>query len=309
MDKKKILLTYDYELFLGSDSGDLKKTLIEPTDKILKILNKSSFKGLFFIDATFLLSIQREECFFIVKEQIQKMIQDGHDIGFHLHPHWKDAITIDSCRWKLENYRYFRLHNLSDRELLTLVKDSYRLLSSRAAGWSIQPFDKVKEIFLELGIKYDFSVLPNMADDDRPRHFFDYKRTPKKLAWRFENDILKEDLNGNFIAVANTTYNMNIIDLMKNRKRLKGYTISGNGKGAGRKKSFLEQLKRVRWSVKQIVSSDAIDLEIFKKYVPSIDKDFLVYVSHPKLFSANSFEVLSYITKNFKSINYREIKI
>ena len=33
MKKKSILLTYDYELFLGVDSGDIYNTLINPTNK------------------------------------------------------------------------------------------------------------------------------------------------------------------------------------------------------------------------------------------------------------------------------------
>jgi hypothetical protein len=161
-----------------------------------------------------------------------------------------------------------------------------------------------------LGIKYDFSVLPSMSDDDIPKHYYDYLNCPKdKYIWRFSDDVLVEDKNGDFIEISNTVFDMNIIDLMKNRKFIRSYKIAGNGKGAGRKKSFLEQLKRVRWNVKQILSSDAIDLDIFKKYITKINRDILVYVAHPKLFSKNSFEVLEYITQNIKVVNYKDIQI
>ena len=36
MKKKKIILSYDYELFFGDKSGTVKKTLIEPTNLILE---------------------------------------------------------------------------------------------------------------------------------------------------------------------------------------------------------------------------------------------------------------------------------
>ena len=324
MDKKKILLTYDYELFLGVDSGDIYKTLINPTNKILEMLNKYNSCGLFFIDTSFLIKIKDSECFNIVKKQIQDIIQRGNDIGLHIHPHWQDAKLIQKCRWRFDNYERFRLHSYSNNEIEIIVKESYDLLSEiisevnktykidtfRAGGWSVQPFNKLSKIFKEVGLKYDFSVLPGMSDDDRPRHYYDYINTPKgKYIWRFDNDVLKEDNKGDFIEISNTIFDMNIIDLMKNRKLISSYKIAGDGKGAGKKKTFFEQLKRVRWSVKQILSSDAIDIDIFKKYINQIDREVLVYVSHPKLFSKNSFEVLEYICQEFSCIGYKEIKI
>jgi len=322
MDKKNIILTYDYELFLGSDSGDLYKSLIEPTNKILILLKKYNSKGLFFIDTTFLIVIENMECFSTVKQQIQKMIQEGHDIGLHLHPHWRDSLLVDTCRWKFNNYEHFRLDSFSDELLSKVVEENYSLLSSivsevntnyiidtfRAGGWSIQPFDRLREIFLKIGIKYDFSVLPNISDDDRPRHFYNYKNSPNKSIWRFRDDVLVENKNGEFIEVSNSVFYMNIVDLMKNRRLIKNYIISGDGKGAGKKKSFFEQLKRVKWNVPQIVSSDFLDFDIFKKYIKDYNKNIIIYVAHPKLFSKNSFNILEYICQNFDVIKYEEIK-
>jgi peptidoglycan/xylan/chitin deacetylase (PgdA/CDA1 family) len=321
MSKKNILLTYDYELFLGSDSGDLYNTLINPINKILDMLEKYNAKALFFIDTTFLIAIKDTKCFEIVKEQIQDIVQKGFDIGLHLHPHWQNAESIDECRWKFEDFSHFRLDSFNDKDLRQVIIKNYELLSGivnevdanykidtfRAGGWSIQPFSRLKDIFKIIGIRYDFSVLPEMKDEDRPRHYYDFKNTPNKYIWRFEDNVLIEDKNGSFIEVSNTVFDMNIIDLMKNRKLIKNYKISGDGKGAGKQKAFLEQLKKVRWNVKQILSSDAIDLDIFKKYIDNINRDILVYVAHPKLFSDNSFEVLEYICDNLQIVRYSEL--
>ncbi len=321
---KKILLTYDYELFLGKDSGDLYSTLINPTTKILDTLSKHNAKGLFFIDTTFLMAIKESECFSVVKEQIQCIVKLGHDIGLHLHPHWQDAKLTTECRWKFDDYRHFRLHSFPDQEIEAIVKENYNLLSEivcevakeykintfRAGGWCIQPFDKLAIVFKEIGIEYDFSALPGMKDDDMPKHYYDYINCPwHKYIWRFSDDVLVEDANGDFVEISNTLFDMNIIDLTKNRKLIRGYKIAGDGTGAGKKKSFMEQLKRVRWNVKQIVSSDSIDKEIFKKYIHKIKRNIIVYVAHPKLFSDNSFEVLEYICVNFNCISYKEIQI
>jgi|SaaInl8_200m_RNA_FD_contig_121_75080_length_9522_multi_5_in_0_out_0_3 hypothetical protein len=324
MDKKNILLTYDYELFLGKDSGDLYTTLINPTNKILDYLSKYNAKGLFFIDATFLVIIKELECFNIVKKQIQDIVNQGHDIGLHIHSHWYDAKQTQNCRWTFDKFEHFRLHSYNNIEIESIVRTNYTLLSDivyevnqdykidtfRAGGWCIQPFDKLVKVFNDIGIKYDLSVLPGIKDDDMPRHYYNYTNYPKnKYSWKFSNDILHEDTNGHFIEISNTVFNMNIIDLMKNRKLIKNYKIAGDGKGAGKKKTFFEQLKRVRWNVKQIVSSDAIDIDIFKKYIDKIQRDTIVYVAHPKLFSDNSFIVLEYICKTFNCLSYKEIKI
>jgi hypothetical protein len=324
MKKKSILLTYDYELFLGVDSGDIYNTLISPTNKILKMLKRYDSNGLFFIDASFLIAIEKLDCFDIVKQQIQAMVRGGFDIGLHIHPHWEDAVLTGECRWKFEEYEHFRLHSYSDEELKTIVRSSYDLLSKivlevnlnykidtfRAGGWSIQPFDKLAPVFKEIGIKYDFSVLPGMKDDDMPKHYYDFTVTPKdKYIWRFGNNVTEEDDCGDFIEISNTIFGMNIVDLIKNRKSLRGCKIAGDGKGAGKKRGFLEQLQRVRWNNKQIVSSDSIELNFFKKYIRKIDKKVIVSASHPKLFSDNSFDVLEYTCSNFNCIRYKDINI
>jgi len=188
MPNKKILLTYDYELFLGKDSGDLYQSLIEPTYKILDILKLNNVSGLFFVDTSMLVSIKDTKCFKIIKDQMQDIVTQGHNIGLHIHPHWQDVKLIDECRWSFEDYKHFRLDNFNDTKLKKNIDECYELLSSivyevdknykidtfRAGGWSIQPFSRLSKIFKDLGIKYDFSVLPYTRDDDRPKHFYDF---------------------------------------------------------------------------------------------------------------------------------------
>ncbi len=58
-DKKLLLITFDYELFLGEKSGTVQQCLIDPTDKLLDLLGKYAFKALFFIDTVYILSPER----------------------------------------------------------------------------------------------------------------------------------------------------------------------------------------------------------------------------------------------------------
>ena len=57
--RKNILLTFDYELFLGKRSGSAQKCMIEPTNELLKILLKNNAKAIFFIDTTYLDQLER----------------------------------------------------------------------------------------------------------------------------------------------------------------------------------------------------------------------------------------------------------
>ena len=72
MIKKKTILTFDYELSLGNDSGTIEKCMIEPTYKILEILKRNNSKALFFIDSTFLVVLKQDyyEGYLKVKNQI-----------------------------------------------------------------------------------------------------------------------------------------------------------------------------------------------------------------------------------------------
>ena len=50
MATKNILLTFDYELFLGHISGSVNDCLILPTNKILSILSDQNIKhSMFFV--------------------------------------------------------------------------------------------------------------------------------------------------------------------------------------------------------------------------------------------------------------------
>jgi peptidoglycan/xylan/chitin deacetylase (PgdA/CDA1 family) len=57
-EKRTVLITFDYELFLGEQSGIVHQCLIEPTNKLLDCLNKYAFKAVFFIDTVYLLRLK-----------------------------------------------------------------------------------------------------------------------------------------------------------------------------------------------------------------------------------------------------------
>ena len=57
--KKKILLSFDYELFFGIRSGTVYNTLIVPTNKLLDFMDLYNLKG----NAKFSIEVQKSEGF------------------------------------------------------------------------------------------------------------------------------------------------------------------------------------------------------------------------------------------------------
>ena len=99
MMPKLVLFTFDYELFLGKRSGNVKDCLIEPTSKILSLLNQYGLKGIFFIDTIYLCRLRdissefkpAEHDYSSIREQLQQIVQQGHYIFPHIHGHWLDG--------------------------------------------------------------------------------------------------------------------------------------------------------------------------------------------------------------------------
>ncbi len=55
MKKRNLLITFDYELFLGSRSGRPEGCVLQPTELLEKVLTPFKAKGVFFVDTTYLL--------------------------------------------------------------------------------------------------------------------------------------------------------------------------------------------------------------------------------------------------------------
>ena len=59
---KQAILSFDYELFFGDNSGTVQKTLIEPTNIMLDALDTINAKATFFVDYLMLKYLKKENC-------------------------------------------------------------------------------------------------------------------------------------------------------------------------------------------------------------------------------------------------------
>ncbi len=305
--KKKLLATFDYELFLGVKSGSLKETLIQPTEKILTILETTNSSAIFFVDATFLLRLKSQpelkDDFELISEQIRQIVKIGSRVELHIHPHWRDAEYKNDGHWYFNSFENFRLHNFSDSEIVDLFKESkniletiihqdfpdYKIKAFRAGGWALHPFDRLQTAFREIEIKFDFSVLPNMAEEQLPTKFYNYLEVPKKDTWKFSKDPTISEEDGMFTEVPMSTFRMLGLVLFVDRfLRKYSYSSSKNidvsKQGVGTKKvsymGFVKRFFKVEYRMLTIDSVSHFYLKFVMKYI--LRKENLVVVGHPK---------------------------
>ncbi len=172
--KKLLLITFDYELFLGEKSGTPKDCLIDPTDKLLACLEKYKFRAIFFVDTVYLLCLKKiaenqakaKKDLAAIFSQLVQIVNSGHEIHPHIHPHWMDAQYDERLNeWSLKQKEHYTFASLTDvrrrelfdqsiqiiRSILDLAKSGQSIDSYRAGGWSIEPFAHFRALFIHYG--------------------------------------------------------------------------------------------------------------------------------------------------------------
>lgn len=219
----RLFITYDYELFFGEPTGSVEKCIIEPTNLIRKIADKTGIKMVFFIDTGYLKKLREykdihpkvQHEYTLVKEQIENLVAEGHDCQLHIHPHWEDC-SHNGNDWIMKTDRY-KLDDFSDSEIERIVTEYKDILneftgkpitSYRAGGWCLQPFSRVQAVFEKCGLKIDSTVFPN-GKFTAGNYYYDFTGCPDKSHWKFSSDLIVEDQSGPFTEypISNYFYN------------------------------------------------------------------------------------------------------
>lgn len=208
----KLFLTYDYELFFGTPTGSVEKCIIEPTNYLRGIAERTGIKMVFFIDTGYLKQLERFKDQFplvkheheLVQTQIQQLVQEGHDCQLHIHPHWEDSYH-DGSGWKMITNRY-KLDDFSDTEIDEIIVEYASILhrwtgkkihSYRAGGWCLQPFKRIEKSFSKIGIKIDSTVFPG-GKFTAGNYYYDFTNAPNLSKWRFQTNLCEVSENGEF---------------------------------------------------------------------------------------------------------------
>ena len=312
----KILLTLDYELFLGERTGTVEKCLVQPMKQLLRQVDKMGVKFTLFVDAAYLYKLRELSYKFpslsvdlqVVKAELQAMVKAGHDVQLHIHPQWYYS-TFDGNKWNLDQQHY-KLVDVPQGEMKVLFKESKDLLDEivgykthafRAGGFSAQPFEEIKPLFEANGLTVDSSACPGTRyDSDHQR--YDYTCCPKKAVYQFENDITEAAENGHFTEVPITMYPVSptfywhlvLTRLIKSKKHVK---IGDGDSVKTAADSIRERLTQKALSLSTIDGLKISYLYDSLKYANKRDFDYFCVIGHPKLATKYSIESLGHFCR------------
>jgi len=318
-EQKTILLTFDYELFLGKDSGSVNDCLINPTNAIVKVLDRYKAKGIFFVDCTYLVELKKVaekydvafEDYKLINSQLRSLIKQGHYIYPHIHPHWVDAVyNADKNSWTLTNLEKYSFANLSLSLQQQIFSNALDLLQAelgskehpvmlnayRAGGWSIQPFSHFKPLFEKYKVSADFSVLGGSKIVSDAQRFDFTKICENATPYNFENEVDEPLTDGTFTEFPINSIVFNKKSLL-NRVLLKVLwrTAFGQsmGKGVGVSPEVLHEniAYNKNFQMLSVELLTHLNLSKYKNYLNQ--NDYMQFVSHPKMISKYNLKVLS----------------
>ena len=303
---KKIIMTFDYELFFGDQSGTVKKSIIEPTNQILDALDSIGAKAVFFIDYLMLKYMNNENArtkqeAVIIVEQLKDIVRRGHRIELHIHPHWVDAKYNDGY-WDFSDFSHYCLSAFSDEEITemfiegtnmleTIAKDvdsQYKLCAFRAGGWAIFPFDIMKDGFRQAGISVDSSVCQGMIINANG-YTLDFRDVPSECVYSFTEDIKQREEHGEFIEAQICSFRFNVVttilNILYHKRHPESFIRMTDGSHYRMNDKKTPSKPLTKWDVlhqSQTFGLCGTPSYILNFYVKKAKQKYVVMICHPK---------------------------
>jgi len=319
-----IYLTLDYEIFFGAKSGSPQKSLIEPFNKLLVILDKYNIKTIIFVDIAYLLKLKEysqtnivlKTDYEAIKNHLIYLSSNGHDIQLHIHPHWEDSEYING-KWEIITKRY-KLSDFSETEadlLITKYKLALEQITGknvfayRAGGWCIQPFNHISDSLKKNNIWLDSTIFYKGKSKSNT-HSFDFTNAPNKSFWRFSTDPLIIDNTGFFSEIPISSYSVNpifywrffVVKLLKIPKHI----YLGDGQGLAINSNLFSKISLFLKKSKTPVSIDGYRVKYLYSAYKTLYKsnENFVIIGHPKLFTVYSLKKLDHflVKTQYKNI-------
>lgn len=319
---KTIVLTLELELFFGSDSGTVENSMIRPVRKLLELVSKHNMKFTVFWDVMHYvricqlangapdLELDKE----LIENEIKSLLEKGHDIQMHIHPHWLDS-NWDGTKWIFDYSRY-KIQDLSNRPdpndpntilgCITLARttiekvcrevvSNYKVTCFRAGSNSTIPFADLGHALKENNIFIDSSAVKGI---ERSASFapINYTWMPDILYYPFNDSPLDFDSNGVFWefpieTIAISPFRQLYFNLINRLKYV--YTGRyGDGKGLGEHYTAPKPhlAKYFKESFSKFTPEDSFPEEWY--YYLDKARDMSIAVIQPKNMSPLSFKMI-----------------
>lgn len=239
------IFTIDYEIY-GNGVGSLKELVYEPVRKLKGIFDRFGEKMVVFVEVAELKKIEvlRTDPFIgDVKEQIQELHEQGHEIGLHLHPQWCNA-RFEEGFWILD-YSEYNICTLEKKRIKEIIengigylRDILRIpdftpISFRAGNWLLQPTGTVATVLYEQGIRVDSSVFRGGL---RHQHKLDYRMAIRNGAyWKFKDCVDIPDVEGTLLELPIHTQMVPFWKMLNLKRVSKQHIGIGAGQSSTRK--------------------------------------------------------------------------
>lgn len=309
-----ILITLDYELFFGPNSGSVEKCILEPTQALLDIVEPLDIKFTCFVDSGYLVALERQLKEFPklkndydeVVGQLRYLAHNGHGVELHVHPHWEDSYfdgsqwVFDTSRYKLADFDKNEIHRIVTEYTTVLKKITGQApIAYRAGGWSAQPFAPIGEALRANGIRKDSTVYPGGYYQSQNQSF-DFRKVPQFTSkYRFSENLVEIDSKGDFEEIpisAIKVWPSFFWDFAL--KKLKKQTMHVSyGDGAAIPMSKKEVIRLMSTPSHSVVSIDGYKSKLitkaFEKYKRNTaNTGNFVLIGHPKAFTPFSLKKL-----------------
>lgn len=321
---KQAILSFDYELFFGDNSGTVQKTYMEPTNIMLDALDTINAKATFFVDYLMLKYLKKENCqrtladLLSIEKQLMDIVRRGHRIELHIHSHWVDAKYKGDGTWDFSDFTHYGLTSFSKEQveqifvegvesLTTICKEvvpSYKIIAFRAGGWVIRPFDIFFDAFKKVGIIVDSSVALGVKINMDYSNL-DFTDIPYKSFYLFDDKLEVERENGAFWEFPITSYPYTIWNRIRNRLYREihkdQFKIFADG-------SHFRVTEKGKMSFDIIQFSLArISPHILLNKIKKTPLNLIVFIDHPKDFAPINVENLKRIASLFDFVTYLDI--
>lgn len=333
-----INISFDYELFFGTNYGSNREVLFEPTERIANILSEEETYATFFADVC---SVAQHRKYEIAnycdtfETQIKHLRDEGNDIQLHIHPHWLRSV-YDGSKWVFDNTS-FGLDSYAEEEnelsiknilgksidylnnLLSEGDNKYRCVAYRAGGYCLNPYSELISLLHSKGILIDSSVAMFQKSTVGAAQKYNYMQLPDSLNYYLVPGIPLE--KSTLIATPNALFEVPVgyykksilIRLFWGKNRITFERGKSRGTGVKpltvyQKVPNLAQRFISYGNEYQKLSLDYTNAkfmirslhQIYKKYHCANKNAFISIIGHPKSFGGEAFENLALFIRMVK---------
>lgn len=319
-----IILSTDYEVFFGRNTGTVEKTLLEPSKALCNVAARYGVPLVFFVDIGFLLRLREEGSRFPalmrnydrVIRQLEQFVALGHEIQLHVHSHWEDSHwngaswEIDTRRYQLHNFGQFEIHEIVHRyaEALRTIAGGDGVFAYRAGGWMIQPFEQIREALRDADIYIDSTIFKGGKSVGKILDF-DFSDAPSASHWFFDIDPLVASPNGEFLEIPIANYQVSPVFYWRFAlaKKLGGTIHQSFGNGSSIPISRSDLLRKLSHWTNSVVSMDGYKANLlenaYQRYKIESKTDFVV-IGHPKALTRYSLQQLELFIKRRNTFEF-----